>query len=555
MRQWNIDLQEWDALNPLLEEALDLPVSKRADWLDNLAPRFQRLKPRLRELLARVGLPDYPALLETIPKFDTVPSNELLDTPEERSGDAIGPYRLIRRLAEGGMGVVWLGERIDRMVNRPVAIKLPQSTWKREILAERMTREREILATLNHPNIARLDDAGVTANGRPYLALEYVEGQHIDDYCRENNLDLRARLALFLQVTGAVASAHARLIVHRDLKPSNILVTEAGRVKLLDFGIAKLLEDANMPATDLTRASGCALTPDYASPEQIAGQPISVCSDVYSLGVVLYKLLTDTQPYKLKRCSPGALEDAILEIEPVPPSEVAGARWNRAYLRGDLDTIVLKALKKSPEQRYPTVDAFAEDIVRFLEGRPVLARPDTSLYRLSKFAIRNKFALAAAAIVLFALAGGAGAALWQARVAIAQTKRAEEVKEFLISTLQETDPYSGAGKVLSAVDLLKQAKDKIERATAISPELRIELLNILGWSLLNLQETAVAEKVVEQAVEEAGHKLSANHPQALRARVLLTIVHRYRAEQERCARSWIVCCLYYEKAPGRQRRT
>ena len=530
MRDWNIDLHEWNALNPLLEEALDLPVSKRSDWLDNLAPQFQRLKPRLRELLSRVGLPECLGLLETIPKLDTDPTNEriTIHASEEHSGDAVGPYRLIRRLAEGGMGVVWLGERIDRMINRPVALKLPHSTSKREILAERLKREREILATLSHPNIARLDDAGLTVDGRPYLALEYVEGRHIDDYCRENHLDLRGRLSLFLQVTRAVASAHARLIVHRDLKPSNILVTDAGQVKLLDFGIAKLLEDANTPETNLTRASGCALTPDYASPEQIAGEPIGVASDVYSLGVVLYKLLTDTPPYKLKRCSWGALEDAILEIEPLPPSEVATAHWNRGYLRGDLDTIVLKALKKSPEQRYATVDAFAEDIVRYLEARPVLARPDSPFYRASRFLKRNKFAVVAAAIVLFALLAGSGAAVWQARVAVAESRRAEQVKEFLISTLQETDPYSGAGKVLSALDLLKQAKDKIERSAALSPELRIELLNIVGWSLLNLQETATAEEVVEEAVEEAGHKLRANDPQALRARVLLTIVHRYR---------------------------
>jgi serine/threonine protein kinase len=494
MSRLDIDLKAWGALSAMLDEAIDLPASH---------------------------------FLRTMPKLDAAGEDEA-DACAERINDLVGPYRLIRKLAEGGMGAVWLAERCDGMVQRPVALKLPHGTWQREALAERLAREREILATLNHSNIARLYDAGLTADGRPYLALEYVDGCHIDEHCDRNQLDLRARLRLFLQVAGAVASAHSRLVVHRDLKPSNILVTDDGQVKLLDFGIAKLLEQSVAQETELTQISGRALTPDYASPEQIAGEPIGTASDVYSLGVLLYKLLTGSQPYKLRRNSRVALEDAIMQAEPTLPSEAAANRSQLKMLRGDLDTIVLQALKKRPEQRYATVNAFAEDIERYLDGRPVLARPDSRWYRLSKYVLRNRVAVGAAAIVLLTLLAGAGLALWQARIALAEKQRAEEVKEFIVSTLQDTDPYTGSGKALTALDLLKQAKSKIDRTLTAGPELRVELLNILGWSLLNLQDTATAETVINQAVDESKRELGWTHPMTLRARVLLTIVHRYR---------------------------
>jgi serine/threonine protein kinase len=372
MLPFAIDAAGWESLSGLLDKGLDLPASERDRWLDGLDPRHESLKPNLRNLLLRSEAPELCDFLDTIPKLDTA----LTDTENasgvcsEHTDDLVGPYRLVRKLAEGGMGAVWLADRGDGMIQRPVALKLPHGTWQRETLAERLAREREILATLNHPNIARLYDAGLTADGRPYLALEYVDGCHIDEHCDKNNLDLRARLRLFLQMASAVAGAHARLVVHRDLKPSNILVTDTGQVKLLDFGIAKLLEQEHTRETELTRISGCALTPDYASPEQIAGEPIGIASDIYSLGVILYKLLTGAQPYRLKRDSRCALEDAILKVEIARPSEAAGGPTLRKLLRGDLDTIVMKALKQRPEQRYATVNAFAEDVERYLGSRP-----------------------------------------------------------------------------------------------------------------------------------------------------------------------------------------
>ncbi len=405
----------------------------------------------------------------------------------------------MRELGTGGMGVVWLAERSDGLVNRPVALKLPHQAWHRAGLAERMARERDILATLTHPNIARLYDAGLTAEGRPFLAIEYVEGQPIDEFCRDHQLTTQARVRLFAQVANAVAYAHAKLVVHRDLKPANILVTADGQVHLLDFGIAKLLDKQQAKETALTEFSGRPLTPEYASPEQIRGEPLTIASDVYSLGVVLYELLSGIRPYKLKRDSRGALEDAILEVDPPPPGDVADPLRRRS-LRGDLDTIVLKALKKRTEERYPTVHALVDDLERYLDGRPVLARSDGLWYRVRKFAARNAIAVAAAAAVLIAILVGASVAAWQARVAVAEQRRAEEVKELIASVFREADPTQVRGRVLSAADLLRQAESRVQNRSDLNTETQLELLAIIGESLFGLQENADAARVVERAL-------------------------------------------------------
>ena len=339
-------VENWPLLSPLLDEALELPSAEREAWLANLPAEYTPLKPDLRRLLAPAGHISSVGFLEALPGMDLACQAD--DVSGFAANEFIGSWRLIRKLGEGGMASVWLAERRDGLLGRPAAVKLPHGGWRREALAERIAREREILATLDHPNIARLLDAGIGPNGQPYLALEYVHGKRIDDYCREGRLPVKARLELCLQVARALAHAHAMLVVHRDLKPSNILVTEEGEVRLLDFGIAKLLDGPETRETELTRLNGRALTLDYASPEQIAGRPVTVASDVYSLGVVLYELLTGSRPYKPRRDSSAALEEAILDTEPRPPSEMAAERTIRTALRGDLDTIVLKALKKGP---------------------------------------------------------------------------------------------------------------------------------------------------------------------------------------------------------------
>ncbi len=524
-----MDPVTWKALNRLLDEALDLPPEERGKWLEELSSEHEVLKPRLRALLAHAET-GAKTPLGTLPKLDT---RGLADTSGEleervcRPGQDVGPYRLERLLGEGGMGSVWLAERTDGLVQRAVALKLPHVLGSRPELAQRLAREREILASLNHPHIARLYDAGLTDEGQPYLALEYVEGIPIDVYAREHELDIHSRLRLFLQIAEAVAHAHAQLVVHRDIKPSNILVTKDGRVHLLDFGIAKLLEDGHAQETELTRVSGRALTLAYASPEQVSGEPLGVGSDVYSLGVVLYELLTGSRPYEPSRSTRGALEDAILHTDPQRPSEVAGDPTFRRTLRGDLDTILLKALKKEPQERYTTTNTFAEDIERYLEGRPVLAQPDSAPYRLRKFVGRNRLAVGAAAAILVTTIVGAGLALWQARVAVVEKERAEEVKDFVVSIFEDADPYTGDGVALTAADLLVNADQRIRESFNKGSELRIELLGIVGSSLNQLQQYDSAAGVLDQAVSEAQRTLGEKHPQTLRARVARSTTYRY----------------------------
>ncbi len=525
--QFHFDAQRWAELNRLLDEALDVAPAERAGWLDAL-DCGEPLKSQLRSLLSNASEVETRDFLGHLPKLH-VSERELasLEIAPEQPGQCIGPYRLERELGVGGMGAVWLAVRIDGLIPRPVALKLSHRAWRGAGLAERLARERAILAALTHPGIARLYDAGVSANGQPYLVIEYVEGQPIDAYCKANGLDIEARLRLFLQVANAVAYAHAKLVVHRDLKPSNILVTADGQARLLDFGVAKLLDEDPEDAMHLTEVAGLPLTPSYASPEQIRGDSITTTTDVYSLGVVLYELLTSERPYELDRNSRGALEEAILRVDPVRPSDVVADQGQRRRLRGDLDTITLRALKKSPEERYATVNVLVEDIERFLTHRPVLAQPDSLRYRYAKFVRRNKAGVAAGAAVLVAILTGSVLALWQARAARLEERRASEVKEFLASTFRDADPYQGTGQALAVTDLLKQARARVDTLGA-RPELRVELLTLIGSSLLNLEDFDAAERAAQQALDEALTTLGPDHEQTLHARVLMLGVHRFR---------------------------
>jgi eukaryotic-like serine/threonine-protein kinase len=521
----DIDAQSWVTLSRLLDEALDRAPAERAAWLESLDASHDALKPRLRELLLERAPVETRDFLETLPKITEVGAPRP-GTP----GELVGGYRLVRELGSGGMGSVWLAERVDGLIQRPVALKLPHLVAPRRAqLAERMAREREILATLDHRNIARLLDAGISAQGQPFLALEYIEGNPIDEYCRGGAgrapLGLAARLALFRQVVDAVAYAHGKLIVHRDLKPANILVAPNGGVRLLDFGIAKLLEQGEARETRLTELSGRALTPDYASPEQILGEPLTVACDIYSLGVILFELLTGTRPCQPARASRGALEQAIVENEARRPSETAAARghpreWRRA-LRGDLDTIVLKALKKQPAERYATAHALADDITRYLTQRPVLAQPDSGWYRLRKFVARNKLGVSAAALVLFAVLGGAGLAVWQARVAVAERQRADEVKGFLVALFKSANPSDHGGRKVTVDQLLLASRARIDREFAGRPEIRAELLAIVGENLSAIGEGAAAQPIYEEAAATAEKAFGPRHVLTLQARSMV----------------------------------
>ena len=502
MALFDLNPTTWAALNRLLDEVLDLPTEQRADWVERLPEEYEALKPRLRSLLTHDADSRETSGQGSLPRLKGAQPPHRTDA----EGDIVGPYRLLRVLGEGGMGSVWLAERHDGLVQRPVAIKFPHGLWLRGDLWDRMAKEREILASLNHPHIARLYDAGLHDDGRPYLAMEYVEGRPLDDYVKEAQLDLRSRLYLFLQVAEAIAHAHSQLVVHRDIKPNNVLVTSDGHVKLLDFGIAKLIEGGISRASEMTDISGRALTLRYASPEQVAGKSTGVASDVYSLGVVLFELLTDARPYRPASDTRAAVKEAILSQAPPLPSDVATDAVSVRALRGDLDTVILKALKKEPQERYSGVQALIDDIERHLLGYPVRARPDTALYRLGKFLRRRRFAVIATLAFVVALCAATGLALWQARIAVAEKERAEEVKEFVVSIFHRANPWEH-GPEQSVIDVLEHAKTRVDERFAYKPRLRAELLMVVAQSIGEFNMHARAEEILDEAIADSTNAL------------------------------------------------
>ena len=460
------DIERLRRLKGLLDEALALPEAERARWLTTLAPHDRPLAPTLGAMLARAAKETDSFLAQPL---DLLACDlDAADVLPDQAGDEVGPYRLISELGTGGMATVWLAERADGVLGRQVALKLPSVDFAPG-LAKRMARERNLLGALEHPHIARLYDAGVTAAGRPWLAMEWVQGRPIDEHCKTQGCDIAEQLRLFLQVAQAVAHAHARLIVHRDLKPSNILVTAAGQVSLLDFGVAKLLADPQQPCADPTQFNGRALTLGYASPEQVAGQPLSVATDVYSLGVVLYELLTGERPYTPGRNSGAALEESILLIDvPLASQRAVAAGRGRAWarqLRGDLDNILAKALRQQAEQRYPSVEAFAADVQRHLQGLPVQAQPDSPRYRLRKFVGRNRLAVAMSVAVVLALGVGLGMALWQAHEATRQAQLAKARFKQSAAALQFTTRVMTDG---IRIDETLSLKTLMQRAEAMA---------------------------------------------------------------------------------------
>ena len=442
-------LVPWDEVREVVDAVLELRVEERAGYLDQACPdpAVRRYVESLIVSYDQAGnFLDEPALASL-----AKPLGE--DEAESRVGRRIGPYQVIEEIGEGGMGTVYRAVRADDQYQQQVAIKLVRSGFDSRFTVGRFKAERQILASLEHPNIARMLDGGTSEDGLPYFVMELIEGQAIDEYCDAHKLPTSERLKLFRTVCSAVHCAHQHLVVHRDLKPGNILVTGEGVPKLLDFGIAKILNPEAFPqAVDPTVTVLRLLTPEYASPEQVRGEAITTASDVYSLGVVLYRLLTGHRPYGMKSRSPHDLARAICETEPLKPStavnrieEVSGAQGNsvtltpgqvsstrdgqperlRRRLAGDVDNIILKALAKEAGRRYGSAEQFSEDIRRHLEGLPVTARKDTVGYRSGKFIQRHKAGVGAAALVLVTLLGGLGATIREAGIARGQRARAE----------------------------------------------------------------------------------------------------------------------------------
>ncbi|HEY1070659.1 MAG TPA: serine/threonine-protein kinase [Thermomonas sp.] len=490
-----MDIERWQRLSPLLDALLELPPDQREEHLRTLRGEDPALAAELEHLLALdaddPGFLDTPALALPV---GVVP------------GARLGPYRLERLLGEGGMGQVWLAERADGLYERKVALKVLRPGLADPQLRQRFDRERDILARFAHPYIARLLDAGIDQNGQPYLALEYVEGEAITSYCQSRQLDLAARLDLFRQVCEAVSHAHANLIVHRDLKPSNILVTPAGHVRLLDFGIAKLLDVPALPV-EQTRTGVRAFTLHYAAPEQIRGEPVTTMTDVYSLGVVLYELLTGSKPYRLKRQTDAEWEEAILDGVPQRPSQAAAraepaacrpyspARLARA-LAGDLDNIVLKALAKCPTRRYVSAEALSQDLLSYLRGRPVLARGESLGYRTRKYMQRHRWAIGAIGAILAVLSTALGVVGWQAQRALREAERAQAMQRFVAELFQ--DAGTSANTPIDLRSLLDMGILRGERSLARQPEARAELYGAVAQLRLGLGDYREAADLLDR---------------------------------------------------------
>jgi eukaryotic-like serine/threonine-protein kinase len=511
--------EDWHRLNGLLARALELDGLERARWLRELPAAEIDLLPLLERLLrdaAQSGASDFALPASLLGSLE-----EGLDHPKA-PGECIGPYRLIRPLGRGGMATVWLADRVDGRIERQVALKVPNAEWTDRGLADRLRRECSVLASLNHPNVAQLYDAGWSGSGLPYLAMEVVDGQPIDRFCIEHKLDVRARVQLFVEVLRAVAYAHARLVVHRDLKPANVLVTGEGRVKLLDFGIAKVLTNDETAAaeSELTRSGGRPITPGYAAPEQLLGRAVTTATDIYALGIMLFELLSGERPFRQRPETRSAVEEAMARGDPPTPSSRANPSITRA-LRGDLDVIVCKALQKDPEQRFETAAAFADDLERYLDGRAVRARRGSTGYRLRRFITRNRLALGAGGAVSAAVLVGLMAALWQAKRAEVQAQSAAAIGNFVLSVIQQADPDASQQTKESDLALLRTVEERITKELANRPDLRFSLRVAVATSYRNRGEVDQAAKVLRTALHDAEQARGITQLDLLRAEVLL----------------------------------
>jgi serine/threonine-protein kinase len=488
-------------VDAIFDAALDLPPEEQTAFVDRTCRDDAELRAEvLRLLLAYHGSERFlamPAMQLAGPLLD---GSDILRS--SAAPERIGSFRIVRELGQGGMGQVFLGERDDGQFEQRVAIKLIQ--YGSAGLVPRFLEERRILALLEHPGIARLVDGGITANGLPYFAMELVEGEPIDRYCDTRNLSIEARIELFIDVCDAVSYAHQNLVIHRDLKPSNILVTFEGHIKLLDFGIAKLLHPSG---ADQTRTLLQAMTPEFAAPEQLRGTAINTATDVYALGVLLYTLLTGTRPYDLSGKSPAEIERIVCHDDPAKPSDVAPERLRRR-LRGDLDMIVLQALRKEKERRYPSAAALKQDLERFLRGRPVSARPDRASYRLRKFIGRNRIAMAAGTVTTFGLLASAGFSVGQMREAQRQRDAAllEARRQMAMTDVQSVlagDSRAAGGRALSPLERIELAEQILTRKYVQEPWLVVEVMADLSGRLYE-----IGDREEERRILARGQKIA-----------------------------------------------
>ncbi len=511
---------DWERVEEIFHAVLEQPVENRTAFLRERCGEDNGLADEVESMLrthrAANEFLEQPALevhAETLARED----ESTLSV-----GTSLGVYRIVALLGVGGMGEVYLAQNTE--LGREVAIKLIHPSFGRAGVARHLRQEARILASLNDPHIARLYGVAATAEGVPYFIMEYVEGERLDDYCRRRSLTTNERLELFRKVCSAVASAHRHLIIHRDLKPANIRLTPEGEPKLLDFGIAKLLDPDSTTALDQTMTLAGAMTPDYASPEQARGETMTTASDIYSLGVILYELLTGKKPYRLTNRHPHEIARALAETTPARPSQ------HRRELAGELDNILLMALRKEPERRYSSVGQFSEDLRRHLAGLPVLAHKDTATYRAQKFVRRHRGAVAAAGLAILALFAGLVVATWQARVArLAQSKaeasrtQADHLNQFLEDLLASADPAK-MGKDGKVVPILDAASERLDREMAGEPEFLARAHDTLRRAYQHLGLYEQAEQHARAALDLVRRLHSPNESTTARAEFSLADV-------------------------------
>jgi serine/threonine-protein kinase len=509
-----MDPGRWHRVEELFLTVADRPEAEREAYLTRVCGGDEELRREVLSLLASDTTEDFiqKPIAGAAISLSPEPSDDL-------TGKRIAPYRLTRLVGRGGMGAVYEAVRDDDQFHQQVAIKLIKRGMDYDFVRERFLRERQILASLDHPHIARLFDGGATEDGRPYFVMEFVDGEPITDYCRRSELGLGEKLKLFRDVCSAVQHAHQKLVVHRDLKPSNVMVTADGTPKLLDFGIAKLLAPDPSEAITRTATALRLMTPDCASPEQVRGGAITTATDVYSLGVVLYELLTARRPYQFETYSPVEIERAICDTEAPRPSEAAreqsgGPPKLARQLAGDLDNIVLMALRKEPERRYQSVEQFSEDIRRYLSGLPVIARKDTFRYRAGKFARRHKAGVAIVALLaVFAVA----LALLAVRLARERDRAnqaaatAEAVTQSLVSVFEFADPGRAKGNAITAREMLDQGAEKVVRELKDQPVMQAKLLHTIGGLYESIGVYDRAQLLLEDALKLRRQTLGAEH--------------------------------------------
>jgi serine/threonine-protein kinase len=495
---------DWSRIKELFSATFEAPPSARESTL--LSEPNALIRQRVEAMLSAHDAAEGPLDRSVLLAVDSLDSS-VVPASLRLLGQRLGPYQVLREIGRGGMGAVYEAVRADSQFEQRVAIKTLRIGNDSESVVNRFRQERRILAALQHPNIAALYDGAITEDGLPYFVLEYVDGTPIDTYCNERQLDVRARIELFLQVVAAVQYAHQQLVVHRDIKPNNILVTQDGVVKLLDFGIAKVLDTES---SELTADLVAPLTLSYARPEQVKGGAITTASDVYSLGVVLYRLLAGANPLELQDLSLDRAVTTLCTVMPVPASDMvtadAAVSAGRVSveklsntLRGDIDAILLTALRKEPERRYSTAREFGDDLSRYLHGRPVLAVPDSTLYRLQKFVRRQKALIAVSIIAIIAVTAGGITTLWQARLAKIEADRAQSVSSFLqtvigAGNLSGTTNSPRLGPAASVSDLLDSAAARLPNEFRDDPKSSAEIHLALGRAFNTQQRWRDAER-------------------------------------------------------------